>query len=95
MPTLETWLDPEIIQTEWLRPLTAQELDACFKNLRSMLDSATHHVSILFDLRETRAIPAQAPILAYRSGFLKSPKLGKVVVVSSDVAVSYTHLLIF
>lgn len=52
MPTNETWLDENIITTQWIHPLTPEELNACFRNLKHMLDSAAHPVHILFDLRE-------------------------------------------
>ena len=85
MPTREFWLHDHIISTEWTDRLTADELDACFHALKSMLETAVYPTHILFNLREAGTVPAQAPIFAIRSKFLEMPALGKVVVVSNDV----------
>ena len=85
MPTQEVWLDDTILTTKWVHRLTADEVDASFAALRTMLDSAGHRVHLLFDLRESGMVPAQAPVLAIRSKFLESATLDKVVVVSTDV----------
>lgn len=61
MPTHETWLDDHIIATEWKQPLTADELDTCFRSLKTMLDTTEHPVHILFDIQQAGTIPAQAP----------------------------------
>jgi hypothetical protein len=85
MPTHETWLNENIIATQWAHRLTAYELNTCFRNLRRMLDTAAYPVHILFDIREAGAIPPQAPVLAIRSRFLTAEPLGKVAVVSTDI----------
>lgn len=85
MPTCENWIDPHIIAVKWTSPLTPDELGACFRNLKSLLEAADYPVHILFDLRETGSVPPQAPVLAVRSKFLEMPSLDKVVVVSNDI----------
>jgi hypothetical protein len=85
MPRHETWLDENIIVTQWTHRLTAEELNTCFRNLRRMLDTAAYPVHIPFDIREAGTIPPQAPVLAIRSKFLTAASLGKVAVVSTDI----------
>lgn len=85
MPTREDWISETLLATVWSAPLSANELSACFAELAKQISSKAHSVDLLFDVRETRTIPVQAPALAIRSGFLSQPNTGKVAVVSGDV----------
>ena len=85
MPTREYWIEPSVLGTSWTQPLSAAELATCFQTLTAMIDSKKHDVAVLFDIREAKTIPAQAPVLAIRSRFLTRANTGKIAVVSTDV----------
>lgn len=87
MTTSENWsLDHRIILVEWKRRLTVGDLTSCFHHLRVLLDEAAPSPShILFDIRMSGHIPAQAPVIAIQSRFLDAENLGKVAVVSEDI----------
>ncbi len=85
MPTSETWDEDRVLVTQWNSPLTADELGRCFQNLAKLIATEPVAVPILFDLHGATTLPAQAPILAIRSGFLTLKNTGQVAVVSSDV----------
>lgn len=84
MPTEETWLGEQVVNTRWLNPLTADELTTCFNNLTAMVVSKSDPVHVVFDLREAGSIPARAPIIAIQSGFFSAENTGKIAVASMD-----------
>jgi len=85
MPTQESWFDDAIIQTVWNAPVVSSELFDCFNTLANWVSTADKTVHILFNIENSGAIPANAPSLAVRSGFLKNPQIGKVVVVGMNI----------
>ena len=86
MPTHEAWItDAPIIETIWEAPLTSAELKACFKNLAELLDERTETTHILFDLDNAGHVPADAPVSAISSGFLKKDHLDRVAVIGMDI----------
>lgn len=85
MPTYESRIHTGVIVTQWIEPLTTEELDVCFRHLKAMLDTTSSPTHILFDLQEAGSVPHQAPLLAIRSKFLTSNQLDKVAVVSTDI----------
>jgi hypothetical protein len=85
MPTQESWLDDNIIQTTWTSPLTSEELRECFQRLADWIQSSDHRVHVLFDITGTGSIPADAPVLAINSRFLTQSNIGKVAVVGMDI----------
>lgn len=85
MATHEEWLQADLIRTTWESPLSPTDLVRCFNLLAVMIVDKSVTVNILFDLRRAMAIPAQAPMIAMRSGVLTHPNTGKIVVVSKDV----------
>jgi len=85
MPTQESWLDENTVSTVWTQPITPEELKSCFNQLARMIEGKKDTVHILFDIAEGGSVPAQAPMLALRSGFLGKPNLGRVAVVGMAV----------
>jgi hypothetical protein len=85
MATEESWIQENIILTTWTKPLTAEQLRACFNNLAQMTAEADTTAHILFDLTDAGSVPAQAPVLALGSNFLTQEHTGKVAVVGMNI----------
>ena len=85
MATQESWLQQDIILVEWTHPLNRDELAGCFARLNSMLKEKRETIHILFEITNSGSVPAHAPMLALKSGFLSGPNLGKVAVVGMAI----------
>jgi hypothetical protein len=83
--TEEIWLEDNIILTIWKKPLSADELRACFDRLARMLGQAQATTHLLFDLSEAGSVPSQAPVLALNSHFLTQEHTGKIAVVGMNI----------
>lgn len=84
MPTLEDWLEENIISTIWTAPLKSSELSLCFARLAEYVENADHVVHILFDIIEAGGIPAQAPLLFIRARIVTKPDPGSMAVIGTN-----------
>lgn len=84
MPTIEQWLDEQIITTIWTKPLTSSELSMCFTKLAQEIQSKDVVVHILFDITHSGNIPAQAPMHFIRSQITNQSNLGSIAVIGTN-----------
>ena len=81
MPTKETQIAHNILASAWEEPVSSRELSDCFQKLANHISETNAHTHLVFNIEKSGSIPAQAPFLFIRSNIMKSPNLGRIVVV--------------
>ena len=84
MPAHEAWLEDEIIQTTWTKPLTSDDLLQCFLGLAEKISNTAKPVHILFDITHSGPIPVDAPLFAIRSRFMTKSNTGRIAVIGTN-----------
>jgi hypothetical protein len=75
--------DKTAICIVYRQPWTWQDFDAAVKQMLTLLDSMSHKVDIIFDIREGGTPPAGAMLRFKRVATINHPNGGKLIFVSS------------